>query len=57
MNKINIRKCNPQGLCIICGEPKADARMEVQINNFRGDDDVYKIHWKCRNEAKGKIND
>ena len=56
MDKINIRKCKPQGLCIVCGEPKSDARMEVQVNIFRGDDDVYKIHWKCRHKARGKIN-
>ncbi len=57
MKTINIYKCKPQGLCIICKESKADARVEVQTNNFRGDDDVYKIHWKCRHKARGKINE
>ena len=53
---MEIRRCKPQGLCWICGEPKADAKMEIQINNFRGDDDVYKIHWKCRHKAMTKIS-
>lgn len=36
-----------KGRCIICGLGQADARLTIQINWFRGDDLVYKVHWTC----------
>jgi hypothetical protein len=41
------RRVTPQGLCILCGLPKADYRIEVEITHMRGDDEVIKTHWKC----------
>jgi hypothetical protein len=40
-------ECNPQGLCIFCEQPKSDMRVSVQVNWFRGDDIVLKVHKKC----------
>lgn len=45
-----IKKQKPKGLCKICGENKSDSRIDVQVNNFRGDDDVFNIHNKCFKE-------
>jgi len=42
----------PQGLCIICQQNKADAKVTVEVNRFRGDDFVYKIHWDCIKRIK-----
>lgn len=40
-------KCKPKGVCVVCGDIKADARATIQINNFRGDDEVFKVHAHC----------
>ena len=37
----------PQGMCIFCGGNKANRRIEIQVNWFRGDDDVAKAHGRC----------
>ena len=37
--------------CAICKQPGADAVMPVQVNWFRGDDDVHIVHKEC---IKGK---
>ena len=37
----------PKGLCRICGQNKSDHKVDVEINIFRGDDEVYKVHRKC----------
>ena len=42
-----VRHHKPQGKCVICGNGKAEKRVDVQINIFRGDDEVYKVHAKC----------
>lgn len=36
-----------QGICKICGENKSDQHVYVQINWFRGDDEVFNVHKKC----------
>lgn len=36
-----------QGLCKICGGNKSDSYVNVQVNWFRGDDEVFNIHKKC----------
>lgn len=33
--------------CKLCGESDADARIDIQFNAFRGDDEVVKVHIKC----------
>ena len=43
----DIRNVRPQGLCCICKQPKSDCRVDVQLNWFRGEDDVHKIHREC----------
>lgn len=46
-------KKKPKGMCVICKEGKADARVDVEINMFRGDDDVYKVHSRCIKNVRG----
>jgi hypothetical protein len=46
-------RVKPRGLCTICGGNKSDARVDVEVNQFRGDDVVYKVHQRCIN---GKNN-
>ena len=41
------RKVRPQGLCQICGMPRADRRITIEWNWFRGDDTVHKVHELC----------
>lgn len=36
-----------RGICRLCGENKSDMRIDIQINNFRGDDEVFTVHKKC----------
>lgn len=48
------RKCRPQGICLVCGGNKADARVHVATNNFRGDDEVIKAHSTCIKNLKDK---
>ena len=45
-------KTYPKGLCILCGFPKADGRVTIETNSFRGDDLVYKAHWGCLSKLK-----
>lgn len=44
----SIRKMNPQHLCKICGKPRSDLRVEIQVSYMRGDDEVFFIHNECR---------
>lgn len=41
-----------QGLCIVCNKPKADARVTIQVDWFRGNDEVFKVHWACIKDKK-----
>lgn len=41
------RASHPQGLCALCGENKANGRVDVQTDEFRGNDVVYKVHLSC----------
>ena len=38
-------------VCPICGIAGTDQRIDIQVNWFRGDDDVIYVHAAC---AKGK---
>ena len=40
-----------KGLCNICGEPQSDYRVDIEVNWFRGDDVVVKLHRACLDEA------
>lgn len=44
--KINYNK-RGKGICKICGEPSR-GRVDVQVNWFRGDDDVLKVCQNCQ---------
>lgn len=46
-NISSIDRVKPQGLCVICKQPKANARLTVEHNIFRGDDSVLKVHSQC----------
>lgn len=35
-----------RGTCKICGQP-SKGRVDVQVNIFRGDDDVHKVCYVC----------
>lgn len=37
----------PSGLCAICNQPDADARIIVQFDLFRYNDKEYKVHLGC----------
>lgn len=37
----------PKGRCRISGEVGADANLDIEINEFRGDDEVFNIHAVC----------
>ncbi len=37
--------------CAICGKAGTDQRIDIQVNWFRGDDEVIHVHADC---AKGK---
>jgi len=43
----DVHNVRPQGRCIKCNEPRANARVAIQVNIFRGDDVVVKIHRDC----------
>lgn len=54
MSKLKLPKLggirrNPKGggMCIVCGQNKAESWVDVQVTWFRGDDDVYHIHKDC----------
>lgn len=49
----NRRSDTPKGNCVLCGKPKADYRVDVEFNWFRGDDEVYKVHKLCQKNMKG----
>lgn len=38
---------SPSGVCISCKKPQADYAIVLEVNKFRGDDSVYKVHKKC----------
>lgn len=40
-------KKNPGGKCALCGSEQADMRLDIQINEFRGDDDIVNVHQAC----------
>jgi len=42
-----IHEVYPKGICIFCGDPKSNRRIDVQVNWMRGDDEVFKAHAKC----------
>jgi len=37
----------PAHRCALCGETQADTKATLQINWFRGDDEVFYIHQRC----------
>lgn len=45
---------SPHGLCAICNQPKAEGRVTVQVDWFRGNDFVYKVHLACIKGLKDK---
>jgi hypothetical protein len=45
----------PQGRCKLCGKNKADCRVDVEFNEFRGDDIVYKCHKECADKAGDRL--
>lgn len=49
--KLKLRGKQASGLCVFCGQPRSDMRLVVQVNWFRGDDEVFKVHGDC---IKGK---
>ena len=36
-----------RGLCKLCGQPKSDTAIVVQMDWFRGDDEVFPVHVAC----------
>ena len=36
-----------KGLCWICNQPQADTKVDIQVDQFRGNDIVAKVHWTC----------
>ena len=44
---VDYRKKAVGGKCYVCGIDGADETAYVQINSFRGDDDVYILHSNC----------
>lgn len=50
-----IHKVTPQGLCVLCGKAKADKRVEVEHDYFRGNDTVHKVHSKCAENAGKRL--
>jgi len=49
------QKHNLKNRCAVCGGLKPDLRIDVEVNNFRGDDDVYLIHTECFDDLKKKV--
>ena len=35
-------------ICRICGKPETDEIVEIEYNVFRGDDEIYPVHYNCR---------
>lgn len=50
------QKIKPGPQCWVCKQPGADRRVEVQVNWFRGDDDVYKVHVACIPDLKKRLH-
>jgi hypothetical protein len=48
-------KNNKKGKCFYCEAPKSDTIIEVYVNWFRGDDDIYYVHKQCIDKAIEKI--
>ena len=45
----------PRGICRICKQPKSDFRVDIQVNEFRGDDDVIYMHKSCYKEVGSNV--
>lgn len=45
------KRYQKKGTCKICGEP-SQGRVDVQVNWFRGDDDVWKVCENCQKKYK-----
>lgn len=37
----------PQGLCKLCDKPRAEWRIAIEVDIFRGNDEVIKVHRRC----------
>lgn len=35
------------GMCVLCGHNRADQRIEIQRDMFRGNDTVHPVHLAC----------
>jgi len=44
-----LKKQRPKGICKICGMNLSDSELHIQVNVFRGDDEVFNIHGECFN--------
>lgn len=53
-----IRDRKPQGLCKICKCNKSDKEVHVEVDYFRGNDEVYKVHSSCikGHNSEGLLN-
>lgn len=45
----------PRGICVICSQPKADYKVIVEVDIFRGNDLVYKVHKACIWRVQEKV--
>lgn len=45
----------PRGMCVLCHQSGADYRITIQNDIFRGNDTVYKVHFKCLKNVERKV--
>ena len=50
-----IKISHPKGLCHFCNQPKADTKIIMEVDIFRGNDRVYKVHSECIKNFSDKI--
>lgn len=40
-------RAKPQGLCKLCDKPRAEWRIVIEVDIFRRNDEIIKVHKRC----------